>query len=599
MSGAHLLLISLGPVQDFIAQARRTRDLWFGSHLLSEISRAAAAKLAHTDADLIFPALKKGDTELEECDSPTRLDGTPPLSIANKILARLPPGVDPAVCGRAARDAVKDRWRRIAGKVRAGRGTVLAKNIDDVWYEQIDDIVEFYAVWVPLDADYPKARNAAEQALAGRKNLRDFRPWSAHRDGAPKSSLDGARVSVLPKNEDRDLPAFRRFGIRAGEQLDAVGLVKRTGFAPDQFIPLVNVAAGDWVRRAEQTNGELLTKTAITCGPKKIPAIKRDLKVIKPFRFDASVLYPSRWPTLFSELEDAEDAIAARAWGEDNIRPLLKAMKGEPPSYVACLVADGDHMGKAIDTLKWPEDNQAFSRALAKFPGQARTIVEDDHLGSLVYAGGDDVLAFLPVATAVFCAKALADAFHAALKDIVPVGTPTLSVGIGIGHVLDPMASLLQLGRDAERAAKDSGRNALAVIADKRSGGQRRFAQSWKCDPAKNIREPLVRIQLDMELVEEKLLSTGKVHALEALLDRFPKPDAREFDPESAAAAFVGYANDLLRHTGEGNANISLDSLGVARGLEYAKLRAAVRDTIDRVLTVRLMREAGFNGKAG
>ena len=37
-----LLAISIGPVQDFISAARKTRDLWFGSHLLSEISKAAA-----------------------------------------------------------------------------------------------------------------------------------------------------------------------------------------------------------------------------------------------------------------------------------------------------------------------------------------------------------------------------------------------------------------------------------------------------------------------------------------------------------------------------------------------------------------------------
>ena len=39
---SHLLAISVGPVQEFIAAARRTRDLWFGSYLLSEISRAVA-----------------------------------------------------------------------------------------------------------------------------------------------------------------------------------------------------------------------------------------------------------------------------------------------------------------------------------------------------------------------------------------------------------------------------------------------------------------------------------------------------------------------------------------------------------------------------
>jgi hypothetical protein len=48
---AHLLLVTLGPVQDFIAQARRTRDLWYGSHLLSELGRAAARVLADGGLD--------------------------------------------------------------------------------------------------------------------------------------------------------------------------------------------------------------------------------------------------------------------------------------------------------------------------------------------------------------------------------------------------------------------------------------------------------------------------------------------------------------------------------------------------------------------
>jgi len=41
----YLLACSIGPIQGFIAAARRTRDFWFGSFLLSEISRAAAKGL--------------------------------------------------------------------------------------------------------------------------------------------------------------------------------------------------------------------------------------------------------------------------------------------------------------------------------------------------------------------------------------------------------------------------------------------------------------------------------------------------------------------------------------------------------------------------
>src|ERR1019366_10068292 len=49
----HLLVFSIGPVQEFIAAARRTRDLWVGSEMLSEVSRAAAGVIG--DGRLIFP----------------------------------------------------------------------------------------------------------------------------------------------------------------------------------------------------------------------------------------------------------------------------------------------------------------------------------------------------------------------------------------------------------------------------------------------------------------------------------------------------------------------------------------------------------------
>jgi CRISPR-associated protein Cmr2 len=385
MNDAHLLLISLGPVQDFIAQARRSRDLWFGSHLLSELSRAAAARIAGDGARLIFPALDKGSPELAPCDAPTRDGGPAPISIANKILAEVPNGIDPRACAEAARAAARDRWRGIARDVFSGRGEpVLAADVANVWDEQVEDILEFYGVWAPLAGDYTAARQAVEQALAGRKNLREFRPWQHDRSGAPKSSLDGARVSVLGPN--RNSAAFRRLRISAGEQLDAIGLIKRAGFEPEQFVPLVNVAAGEWLKKAGIVASVELAAVRTACKQLDVPAIHRpDLPVTDPLPFDASVLYPSRWPALFKELSRPEtNAEAARQWGEKQVRPLLTQMKGEPPAYIAILAADGDHMGKAIDGLGSAEDNRNFSRALARFPDAALCTPFDDRRRALV-----------------------------------------------------------------------------------------------------------------------------------------------------------------------------------------------------------------------
>lgn len=57
----HLLAGHIGPVQEFIAAARRCQDLWYGSHLLGLLATHAAF---HTDKtlgtslrQLVYPSL--------------------------------------------------------------------------------------------------------------------------------------------------------------------------------------------------------------------------------------------------------------------------------------------------------------------------------------------------------------------------------------------------------------------------------------------------------------------------------------------------------------------------------------------------------------
>ncbi|MGB2771816.1 MAG: type III-B CRISPR-associated protein Cas10/Cmr2, partial [Anaerolineae bacterium] len=42
----YLFQCAIGPVQDFIATARKSRDLWYGSWMLSELAKAAAKAIA-------------------------------------------------------------------------------------------------------------------------------------------------------------------------------------------------------------------------------------------------------------------------------------------------------------------------------------------------------------------------------------------------------------------------------------------------------------------------------------------------------------------------------------------------------------------------
>ncbi len=64
--------------------------------------------------------------------------------------------------------------------------------------------------------------------------------------------------------------------------------------------------------------------------------------------------------------------------------------------------------------------------------------------------------------------------------------TPTLSVGIAIGHSMEPLEDLLEYGRTAEKAAKSPDRNGLSINLYTRSGGDPiRIREQWK-PPGKN-----------------------------------------------------------------------------------------------------------------
>ncbi|MCS7090907.1 MAG: type III-B CRISPR-associated protein Cas10/Cmr2, partial [Limisphaera sp.] len=109
------LLFQVGPVQEFIAQARSTRDLWSGSFLLSWLTMHAIKAVADRcgpDA-IIFPSLK-GQPLYDLLER--RLDLRPHDNdvlvpcIPNRFLALVP--ADFPV--RVSEEAFLDEWRRIA-----------------------------------------------------------------------------------------------------------------------------------------------------------------------------------------------------------------------------------------------------------------------------------------------------------------------------------------------------------------------------------------------------------------------------------------------------------------------------------------------------
>lgn len=72
-----LLKVQIGPVQDFIAQARSTRDLWSGSFLISWMMGQLVLRLkGPAGVELIFPDLTTLSTSKPDSDRLTEFRGS-------------------------------------------------------------------------------------------------------------------------------------------------------------------------------------------------------------------------------------------------------------------------------------------------------------------------------------------------------------------------------------------------------------------------------------------------------------------------------------------------------------------------------------------
>jgi len=516
-----LLLMSVGPVQDFIATARTCQDLWFGSRLLSDLSETVArcAESETGSPALIFPA----DLTHER------------PAVANKVLIEVDEGSAESVA-QACEEALGERFAEIGERTlsKVRREHLL----EDVARSQLIGLREFDWTAVEISGSYEDARLAAESWLAATKNAR---PWSqpawptatSGGEGIPKCSICGARESVL-REDAFDLAAdelWRGYRAGEGERLCGVDLVKRWGVDPSVgdalfgdrrpvFHSTSHVASAPLLARIDDSAPAAVGRYL---GELEVLGLDIDLLRIRvpgashvelgdPLRGDRSLRVP-----LAAALDaPARRGIDGRIFYEGQLRAMLReerteiappfeegdvekarqalaAVLGElevtePFPYYAFLLADGDKMGQAIETMGEADRHRALSARLEVFSRTTRDIFAG-HQGSLIYAGGDDVLGLVPVHTALQCATELKDRFETELAPVFEAGEerPTLSVGLAFVHHLEPMTRARALARRAEDLAKRgpdgtparAQRNALGIVYSPRSGGEISWRSQW------------------------------------------------------------------------------------------------------------------------
>lgn len=543
----HLVIFTLGPIQDFIASARRSRDLAYGSWLLSELSRTAACTVAsrHNIDALIFPApVNLAELEPDEPNSAGREAGTEKPGIANKIVAVVPGSADDtARLAQAVEDAVRRRLNALAAEVfdLIGQDKLDSRTTAAA---QVADLLEFYWVARPLAADdtnYADMRRYLEALTAARKGTRDFHQLPS-RPGFVKSSLDGIRESVIPKHlypssnqasasqadarkwQEKAQRLYAIYGAGPAEQLSGVDLLKRRGRVDWHFPSTSHFAALPFLRQ--------LDKQAVKPHLDSFIRELDDRYKVKPDKtsdkrenaplgeYDGSLLFASRLT------EDVKRVAEKREIAQLLENFLQKIAPGaRPQPYYALLHADGDHMGKTIDAQEKRQKHREISIALSRFAARVPHIV-GEHEGATVYSGGDDVLAFLPLHTVLKCADKLADAFAEELNTFGGDGNPapTLSTGIAIAHYLEPLSDALDLARQAEKEAKrvnGEQKHGLAITLSKRSGSDRTAG-----GPRKALMERLTQL---VALHREKdAIPAGAAYQIQSIISHLGTPGSED-----------------------------------------------------------------------
>ena len=492
----YLVMLSIGPVQSMIAAARRSRDLWSGSWLLSELAKSCAKSLKEQGATLIFPYVT--DDALLNINSD--------FSVGNKlqviIKAHNTDGVIKIIDN--AKQATQARFIHEAEASLRQLNHVADDIRQDIWEAQKTSYLEIQSAWAKIDTSqdngYKLAIGKAASALAARKATRDFcaaatDPYDPTRM-LPKSSLDGAYETVINKSHNKLKSQTRRkLSLSDSEQLDCLGVIKRLGFDDkvEQFTPFTRVTADAWIQEHlcqhenyEQVKGIYNELVALDVATR----VKGNKGIYANFAYDAQLLYPYRLDAAIQEWKQVNDAICDQLkLLKQQLIPIWRS-HGEPYSYGVMLLADGDRMGELLDKATSLDEHQQITKALSDFAESVADTMRR-HRGHCIYAGGDDVLGFVPLDQAYDCSKRLSEGFKNRLSNVSKsLGVeqpPTLSVGLAVCHIMTPMSVIRDLANQAEKYAKgdhikddiSKRRNALSLLLSVRSGNDVQIRYQW------------------------------------------------------------------------------------------------------------------------
>jgi hypothetical protein len=488
--GGDLVVLAFPGVQRFIEEARSTADVRAGSEIVAGLASSAARRCAEAGAELVFPSAEAGrvigEGGLESGDGVGH--GMP-----NRVVFLAPSGTGGQLAASVT-FAVKEEWRGWVGQALSRAGEANAGG-------EIPQTPGFPLVhWacVPSGAGgYQEQWEQVRGLLEARRRVRDF-PYAswAQRTLCSLSPRWPAEPSPrgLSKHQRDTLSAVNWVKRRWRQMHGQDGFPSTSSLASAHYRDAVLARLDDGEVRAQVTALRESAQAVMETRETPVPGLSAaDEPVSQWLRSSAGPwVYPDRWQTEpLAREAGAEPGVirAVVARGAEAARTLAGMMEGRygvpaPASYLAVIVQDLDSMGRFLSghgasaagakIAVSVAEHARVSRELRDLASSQRAIIQSaEFLGVPVYAGGDDLLAFTPAATALGAAQACHDA--------IPGSLPTASTAVLFFHYHGGMQSAMAQARHMLEQAKAvvPGKHALAVGYMRRSGASELSIQPW------------------------------------------------------------------------------------------------------------------------
>jgi CRISPR-associated protein Cmr2 len=494
----YLLLLTISPVQSFIAQARKTKDLYAGSQILSQLCKVGISKAEELGAEIIFPYV---DITWQNQSLPNRF-------IA-KIDSREESTKDAETIkqiGINIENTIRESFEKQADNLLSPFKS-LNTDFEEAFWKQIKGHLDIHWVIVPIKKNekYVEAFEKSERILGSVKNLRSF---TQNPEVGRKCSLDGQNNALFfgfhsNSNYVSANKAMLSKDLSENEGLSAVSMLKRSSTIA-KFSSTAKIAL--------MYNESTLTKEAKPIFDDYINLFNEQEFPRIYCKYLNSVRLTDNQGDLQTEFDDqllyreniTEKYIPNKYQLDSALAIFDKIEKYFKDKYYAIIHFDGDKMGKLISGSRLQNDNDKSDETLPRFQRTVSKLLSDfakwasqTYLiaprGQTIYAGGDDFLGFVNLAYLLVVVQELRDGFdnqvNKHLKSKYNLdGDFTFSAGIVIAHYKEPLSLVLEQVRQAEKIAKDKGgRNAFILMASKGLGEMHQTCFKWEYQNTKTL----------------------------------------------------------------------------------------------------------------